>query len=131
MQSTVYDAVKLDKDTICLGMMRGMQRLRFTEDALNYIRLEIEDSVPAMQDSSCFYIEIIKPPDLVAVADSLSESISIYNFSTNQIIKKIRPKVGIISEPMCLMALARSKKLRAHYLLFRDNRCMSLVDLSH
>jgi hypothetical protein len=41
MQSTVYDAVKLDENTICLGMMRGMQRLRFTEDALNYIRLDI------------------------------------------------------------------------------------------
>jgi hypothetical protein len=41
MQSTVYDAVKLDENTICLGMMRCMQRLRFTEDALNYIRLDI------------------------------------------------------------------------------------------
>ena len=34
-QSTVYDAVEIDKDTICLGMMRGMQRLRFTEYSLN------------------------------------------------------------------------------------------------
>lgn len=99
-----------------------MQRLRFTEDASNYSRVDLLDPFPVMQDSSCFYIEIVKPPDLVAVADSLSESISIYNFSTNQIIKRIRPKVGINSEPMCLMAFTRSKKQRAHYLLFRDNR---------